>query len=148
VHAAGDDAGLADERHQCLYVRADRAGTVRADRRCLQHGPTLRRVFFQGIVHPPQSWTEISPVRQSSIVRRRRLAEYLLRAPFSLDKITCNADTSIVLYRSERHWRTKRNFEVFSASAFIAALVAQSPLEGAPQARYYGWYGNKGLGRK
>ncbi len=51
---------------------------------------------------------------------RRRLAEYLLRAPFSLEKITYNADAGSVLYRSERHWRTKRNFEVFSAKPISA----------------------------
>jgi len=52
---------------------------------------------------------------------RGRLAEYLVRAPFSLEKITYHAKTGSVLYSSERHWRTKRNFEVFSAAQFIAA---------------------------
>ena len=87
-----------------------------------------------------------APIAADDAAGRRRLAEYLLRAPFSVEKITYHADTSSVLYRSERHWRTKRNFEVFSASAFIAALVAQIPLKGAPQVRYYGWYSNKSRG--
>lgn len=57
----------------------------------------------------------------------RRLAGYLLRAPFSLEKITYNSAYRSVRYRSERHWRTKRNFEVFSAANFISALLAQIP---------------------
>jgi hypothetical protein len=51
-----------------------------------------------------------------------------------------------VLYRSERHWRTRRNFEVFSAPQFIAALLDQMPPKGVPQVRYYGWYSNKSRG--
>jgi hypothetical protein len=86
------------------------------------------------------------PLAAGDAAGRRRLAEYLLRAPFSLEKITYDADTGSVLYRSERHWRTKRNFEVWAASAFISALVAQIPPKGAPQVRYYGWYSNKTRG--
>ncbi len=51
-----------------------------------------------------------------------------------------------MLYRSERHWRTKRNFEVFSAPQFIAALLDQMPPKGVPQVRYYGWYSHKSRG--
>ena len=87
-----------------------------------------------------------APIAADDTAGRRRLAEYLLRAPFSLEKITYNADTASVLYRSERHWRTQRNFEVFSAKEFVAALLAQIPLKGSPQVRYYGWYSNKRRG--
>lgn len=37
---------------------------------------------------------------------RKRLAEYLLRHPFSLQKITWNATTKTVIYRSKRHHNT------------------------------------------
>ena len=90
--------------------------------------------------------TRRSPSRRRRCRGGRRLAEYLLRAPFSREKITYNADAGSVLYRSERHWRTKRNFEVFSASQFIAALLGQMPPKGVPQVRYYGWYSNKSRG--
>ena len=87
-----------------------------------------------------------APLAANDAAGRRRLAEYLLRAPFSLEKITYNAESGSVLYRSERHWRTKRNFEVFSAPQFIAALLDQIPSKGVPQVRYYGWYSNKSRG--
>jgi hypothetical protein len=87
-----------------------------------------------------------APIAADDAAGRRRLAEYLLRAPFSLEKITYNPATGSVLYRSDRHWRTKQNFEVFSSTEFITALLAQLPPKGAPQVRYYGWYSNKSRG--
>jgi hypothetical protein len=45
----------------------------------------------------------------------------LLRAPFSLQKIHWNPATKTVIYRSRRSWNTKRNFEVFPATDFLAA---------------------------
>ena len=47
----------------------------------------------------------------------------LLRAPFSLQKITWNPDTKTVIYRSRRNSRTKRNFEVFKATDFLGAAI-------------------------
>ena len=58
------------------------------------------------------------------------LAEYLLRMPFSLQKIHWNEITKTVIYRSRKHWRTKRNFEVFQATDFIAAAVQHIPPKG------------------
>ena len=77
---------------------------------------------------------------------RRRLAEYLLRAPFSLEKITYNPATASVPYRSTPHWPTRRTFEVWTAPNFIATLLAHLPTKGSPQVRYYGWYSNKSRG--
>ena len=47
-------------------------------------------------------------VASDDVEGRRRLAEYLLRAPFSLEKITWKKETSTVIYRSKRSWNTKR----------------------------------------
>ena len=56
------------------------------------------------------------PVAAHNAEGRRQLAEYLLRAPFSLEKITWVEKTRRVIYRSRRSWRIKRNFEVFTAT--------------------------------
>ena len=77
---------------------------------------------------------------------RRRLAEYLLRAPFSLEKITWKKETATVIYRSKRSWNTKRNFEVFSATDFLAAAVEHIPPKNQHTVRYYGLYSNKRRG--
>jgi hypothetical protein len=93
---------------------------------------------------------------------RQRLAEYLLRAPFSLQKIHWIPKAKTVIYRSRRSWRTKRSFEVFKATDFLAAAVDQIPprwthaekgggdFRRAPRGqqtiRYYGLYSNKHRG--
>jgi hypothetical protein len=75
------------------------------------------------------------------------LAEYLLRHPFALQKITWNATTKTVIYRSKRHHTTKRNFEIFKAPYFIAASLLHLPPKGQQTVRYYGLYSNKCRGQ-
>ena len=78
------------------------------------------------------------------------IADYLLRHPFSLQKITWNATSKTVIYRSKRHHATKRNFEIFKAPDFIAAALLYLPPKGQHTVRYYGVYSNKvrGLPRR
>jgi hypothetical protein len=77
---------------------------------------------------------------------RQRLAEYLLRAPFSRQKIHWNPRTRTVIYCSRRSSRTKRNFEVFKAIDFLAAAINHIPPCGHQTIRYYGLYSNKRRG--
>ena len=86
------------------------------------------------------------PVAADDVDGRRQLAEYLLRAPFSLQKITWNEKTATVIYRSGHNWKTKRNFEVFSATDFIAAAVEHIPDRYHHTIRYYGIYSNRSRG--
>ena len=83
-----------------------------------------------------------------SAAGRQQLAEYLLRAPFSLEKITWVEKTKRVIYRSSRSWRTKRNFEVFTATGFLAAAVEHIPPKNRHTIRYYGRYSNKCRGMR
>ena len=59
--------------------------------------------------------------------RASEASQYLLRAPFSLEKITWNEKTQKVIYRSKRSWHTKKNYQIFSATDFIAATVEHIP---------------------
>ena len=52
------------------------------------------------------------------------------------------AKTGTIIYRSKMHPVLKRNFEVFSALDWIAALTAHIPNHGEQVVRYYGWYSN------
>jgi hypothetical protein len=72
--------------------------------------------------------------------------QYLLRAPFSLEKITWNETTGKVIYRSSRSWRTKRNYQIFTARDFLASAVQHIPPKGQQTIRYYGLYSNKRRG--
>ncbi len=87
------------------------------------------------------------PVPAHDSAGRKRLAEYLLRHPFSLQKITWNASTQTVIYRSKRHHTTKRNFEIFKAPDFIAAAFLHLPPKGQQTVRYYGTCSNKTRGQ-
>jgi hypothetical protein len=41
-----------------------------------------------------------------------------------------------------------RNFEVFHATAFLAAITQYIPDKGAQMVRYYGWYSKKMRGQR
>jgi hypothetical protein len=84
-----------------------------------------------------------APLAADDAAGRQRLAEYLLRAPLSLEKMHWNAQTRTVLYRSARSWHTKRSYEIFSGADFIAALAEHIPEKHAQMIRYYGRYSNK-----
>jgi len=86
------------------------------------------------------------PVAAHDVDGRRRLAEYLLRAPFSLEKITWNETSRKVIYRSKRSWHTKKNFQIFEVTDFLAAAVEHIPPKGQQTVRYYGLYSNKRRG--
>ena len=71
------------------------------------------------------------------------LAQYILRNPFSVEKMTLESPTDIVIYRSRLNAKINRNFEVFTATDFLAAITQHIPDKGTQMVRYYGWYSNK-----
>lgn len=75
-----------------------------------------------------------------------KLARYIVRNPFSLQKMTYNEQTGSVIYHSKQNHNTKRNFEVFSAEDFIGAITQHIPDKYFQNIRYYGWYSNKSRG--
>jgi hypothetical protein len=75
-----------------------------------------------------------------------RVAQYIARNSFSESKMTYNEATGVVLYRSKSNYNTKRNFEVFTAEDFIAAITEHIPDKYFQNIRYYGWYSNKSRG--
>jgi len=86
------------------------------------------------------------PVKRGDDEGLERVAQYIIRNPFSEKKMTYNEETGTVIYRSRRHASTKRNFEVFSAQDFIAAITQHIPDKGFQMVRYYGWYSNRARG--
>jgi hypothetical protein len=80
---------------------------------------------------------------------QKALAEYILRNAFSEQKITYIEDTGKVLYRSAMtHGSNKKNFEVFSAEEFIAAITQHIPDKSFQMVRYYGWYSSRSRGER
>jgi len=71
------------------------------------------------------------------------LAQYILRNPFSVEKMTMESPTDNVIYRSRMSVKINRNFEVFSPTDFLAAITQHIPDKGVQMVCYYGWYSNK-----
>ena len=76
------------------------------------------------------------------------LAQYILRNPFSLEKMTYFPETGEVIYRSKRNHATKRLWETFDGPAFIAAITRHIPVPGQHLVRYYGAYSNRARGER
>lgn len=62
--------------------------------------------------------------------------------------MTYNEENGTVIYRSRMHAKTNRNFEIFSAEDFIAAITQHIPEKGFQMVRYYGWYSNRARGER
>jgi hypothetical protein len=91
-----------------------------------------------------------------------RLTQYIVRCPFSLDRILSLNPDGKVVYRAEKpdcrpfpvpgdqnlRQGVKRNFDVFDPLDFIAEITQHIPDPGAQQIRYYGWYSNASRGHR
>ena len=79
---------------------------------------------------------------------RESLAQYILRSPFSLEKITYQQQTKTVLYRSKMNPVLKKSFTVFPILDWIATLTTHIPNKGEQLIRYYGYYSNVSRGKR
>jgi len=79
---------------------------------------------------------------------RRRLAPYMLRAPFSLEKMSYEPVSGIVIYRSRMHKTFKRNFQIMSGADWLAQLCRHIPDRFEHLVRYAGWYSNRTRGKR
>ena len=87
----------------------------------------------------------IDPDNQEGI---ERLAQYIVRAPFSQERMTyipehkSKDNRSAVIYTS----KTTNAKETFSATDFLARLITHIPNKGEQLVKYYGYYSNKSRG--
>jgi hypothetical protein len=144
-----------DGHFHCMPAE-DRDPAIELSRHSFLHALREAKLISPGKLADLLSWKHSGfhihdggekPVAAHDSAGRKRLAEYLLRHPFSLQKITWNASTQTVIYRSKRHHNTKRNFEIFKAPVFIAAALLHLPPKGQQTVRYYGTYSNKTRGQ-
>ena len=82
-----------------------------------------------------------------------RLAQYIIRNPFSLEKMRATepgpaSASGSTLYRSGMNKKIGRKFEVFTPCDFVAAITQHIPDKSFQLVRYYGWYSNKMRGRR
>ena len=78
----------------------------------------------------------------------REALSILVRNTFSVEKLTYIEETATVIYRSKMAHgnNSKKNFEVYRAEEFIAAIAQHIPEKSFQMVRYYGWYSNKSRG--
>ena len=79
---------------------------------------------------------------------RKKLAGYMLRAPMSLEKMTYDAATGMVIYRSKMHAGLKRNFQVMPGAEWLELLCKHIPDRYEHLVRYVGWYSNRARGER
>ena len=71
---------------------------------------------------------------------RQRLAQYMLRAPFSLETMKYDERTGMVLYRSHLHKSLKRNYQLMPGAQWLELLCRHIPDRFEHLVRYVGWY--------
>jgi hypothetical protein len=78
---------------------------------------------------------------------KEAISQYIIRNTFSLEKLTYNQETNTVIYQSKMtSGKNKRNFQIYTAEEFIAAITQHIPEKSFQMVRYYGWYSNKSRG--
>jgi len=77
-----------------------------------------------------------------------RFAQYIIRNPFSVDKMQPNSCGDSIIYRSGMNPKIQRNFEGFSPGDFIARITQHIPDKSFQLVRYYDWYSNKMRGQR
>ncbi len=79
---------------------------------------------------------------------RRKLAGTMLRAPMSLEKMSYDAESGTVIYRSKMHLGLKRNFQVMPGAEWLELLCRHIPDRYEHLVRYVGWYSNRARGER
>jgi hypothetical protein len=79
---------------------------------------------------------------------RQRLARYMIRCPFSLEKMRYAPDSGMVIYRSKPHATLKRNYQLVPALKWLQLLVNHIPHKYEHLVRYYGYYSNRSRGAR
>ena len=87
-------------------------------------------------------------VAPEDVEGRKKLAGYMLRAPMSLEKMTYDAATGMVIYRSKMHAGLKRNFQVMPGAEWLELLCKHIPDCYEHLVRYVGWYSNRARGER
>ncbi len=64
-------------------------------------------------------------IRSNDSRGRESLAQYILRSPFSQQKMTYNKESKTVLYRSKMNPVSKKNFAIFPVLDWIATLMVR-----------------------
>lgn len=82
-------------------------------------------------------------IRGSDGAGRIKLAQFMLRAPLSLEKMTYDAHSGMVIYRSRMHPGLKRNSQLMPGAEWLELLCRHILDRFEHLVRYVGWYSNR-----
>jgi hypothetical protein len=99
---------------------------------------------------------------KGDVAALERLAQYMVRCPLSLARMTRVTDEGSVIYRAEKtecrrfpqaatedlRAGPRRNFQVFDVFDFLAELTQHIPDKSEHLVRYYGWYSYRRRGMR
>ena len=110
--------------------------------------PPDRARMLRGWVHSGFNVHRSRRVLPEERADLERLAQYIIRNPFAVEKMQVNQAGDSIIYRSAMNPKIQRNFEVFTPCDFIAAITQHIPDKSFQLVRYYGWYSNKMRGQR
>jgi len=87
-------------------------------------------------------------IRAGDAEGRKKLAQYMLRAPFFLEKMTYLPETGMVTYRSHMHKSLKRNLQLMPGAQWLELLCRHIPDRFEHLVRYVGWYSTRCRGER
>ncbi len=109
--------------------------------------PPQRARMLRGWVHSGFNLHHSRRVLPNEHEDLERLAQYIIRNPFAVEKMQVGAPSRAhpdgsIIYRSGLNPKNQRNFEVFTPCDFIAAITQHISGKSFQLVRYYGWYSN------
>ena len=79
--------------------------------------------------------------------KRKHVAQYIIRNVFNIKKVRFVEKTQKVIYQGRmKKGKNRKNFEVYSALEFMAAITQHIPNKFSQLSRYFGFYSNKSRG--
>ncbi len=110
--------------------------------------PKLIRPFFRYRRHSGFSVHNCVRSKGNDAEGRQRLARYMIRCPFALNKMSFDQNSGTVIYRSKLHATLKRNYQLMPAVTWLRLLLNHVPDKYEHLVRYYGYYSNRSRGAR
>ncbi len=87
-------------------------------------------------------------VRARDTTGRENISRYLIRAPFSVEKVRYWPKEGRVIYKTKMVKGPNRNFQFYDPLDFLAAVTAHIPNRREHLVRYYGFYSSVQRGQR
>jgi len=88
-------------------------------------------------------------IKKEDTKGREAIAQYIIRNVFNIKKVRFVEKTQKVIYQGRMNMgKNRKNFEVYSALEFMAAITQHIPNKFSQLSRYFGFYSNKSRGMR